>query len=72
MGAGRGSDSSAIAEPVLASVAVSVAALNMVPGWLSVDFSVAAAGETAGALLARKILHVSKYECAGRAQSAGL
>lgn len=35
VGAGRGSDSSAIAELALATVAVSVAAPKMVPGWLA-------------------------------------
>lgn len=40
VGEGRGSDSSAIAELALASVAVSVTAPNMIPGWLKEgDFS---------------------------------
>lgn len=67
-GAGRGSDSSAIAELALASVAVSVTAPNMVPKWLSEgDFSAFPAQVKPPYMLylrAKYFMCIGKYEIA--------
>jgi len=66
--AGRGSDVSAVAELALASVAVSAAAPNMVPGWLSEgDFSALPAQAKPPYMLylrAKYFMCVGKYEIA--------
>ncbi len=68
VGAGCGSDRSAIAELALASVAVSVAALNMVPRWLSEgDFSAFPAQVNPSYMLylrAKYFMGIGKYEIA--------
>lgn len=68
VGAGRGSDSSAIAELALASVAVSVTAPSMVPKWLSEgDFSAFPAQVKPPYMLylrAKYLMCIGKYEIA--------
>lgn len=68
VGAGCGSDRSAIAELALASVAVSVAAPNMVPRWLSEgDFSAFPAQVNPSYMLylrAKYFMGIGKYEIA--------
>lgn len=68
VGAGSGSDSSAIAELALASIAVSAAAPNMVPGWLKDgDFSAfpaEAKPQYMHYLRAKYFMCIGKYEIA--------